>query len=239
MPASSVVTRALCPAKYEADLQVIESSSISNEIRTAASAGDTVYDFAAPSLDIGAALAGEDLLINLKNLDSVDLTNEAWDQNAVRDFSIANKLYYGVSDISLGKNETTWIYFFNKNLIAEYQLENPYELVREGKWTFDKSIELMAAASHDTDGNGEPNEGDRFGTFRIYDAMRYAAFYEMSLEDKLAWTEKRIFDLERLRSFEFATATAKALWLDNLEYQINYFTRLLRQLEQSTIPEEF
>jgi len=80
---------------------------------------------------------------------------------------------------------------------------------------------------------------DRFGTFRIYDAMRYAAFYEMSLEDKLAWTEKRIFDLERLRSFEFATATAKALWLDNLEYQINYFTRLLRQLEQSTIPEEF
>jgi len=92
-------------AKYEADLQVIESSSISNDIRTAASAGDTVYDFAAPSLDIGAALAGEDLLINLKNLDSVDLTNEAWDQNAVRDFSIANKLYYGVSDISLGKNE--------------------------------------------------------------------------------------------------------------------------------------
>jgi len=150
-------------AKYEADLQVIESSSISNDIRTAASAGDTVYDFAAPSLDIGAALAGEDLLINLKNLDSVDLTNEAWDQNAVRDFSIANKLYYGVSDISLGKNETTWIYFFNKNLIAEYQLKNPYELVREGKWTFDKSIELMAAASHDTDGNGEPNEGDRFG----------------------------------------------------------------------------
>lgn len=80
---------------------------------------------------------------------------------------------------------------------------------------------------------------DRFGPFRIYDAMRYAAFYDMSLEEKLAWTKKRISDLERLRVFEFATATAKALWLENLEYQIDYFTRLLRQLEQSTTPEEF
>ena len=80
---------------------------------------------------------------------------------------------------------------------------------------------------------------DRFGAFRIYDAMRYAGFYGMSLEEKLAWTRKRIPDLERLRDIDFATASAKAMWLENLDYQTGFFTRLLRQLEDSTIPEEF
>ena len=80
---------------------------------------------------------------------------------------------------------------------------------------------------------------DRFGTFRIYDAMRFADFYEMSFEEKLAWTRKRIPDLERLRDIDFATVSAKAMWLENLDYQIEFYTRLLHQLEQSTLPEEF
>ena len=61
----------------------------------------------------------------------------------------------------------------------------------------------------------------------------------MSLEEKLAWTRKRIPDLERLRGIDFATVSAKAMWLENLDYQIDFYTRLLHQLEQSTLPEEF
>jgi len=80
---------------------------------------------------------------------------------------------------------------------------------------------------------------DRFGVFRIYDTMRYAGFYEMSLEEKLTWTKKRISALERLRPIDFATESAKAMWLDNIDYQTDFFTRLLRQLEESTTPEEF
>lgn len=80
---------------------------------------------------------------------------------------------------------------------------------------------------------------DRFGAFRIYDAMRCAGFYDMSLEEKLDWTRRRIPALERLRETDFATETAKALWLENINYQIDFFTRLLRQLEESSISEEF
>lgn len=80
---------------------------------------------------------------------------------------------------------------------------------------------------------------DRFGAFRIYDTMRYAHLYDMSLEEKLEWTRHRIPALERLRPIDFATDTAKALWLENIDYQIDFFTRLLRQLEESNIPEEF
>ena len=80
---------------------------------------------------------------------------------------------------------------------------------------------------------------DRFGAFRIYDSLRYAGFYDMTSEEKLDCTRRRVTALERLRDFEFATDTARELWLENLNYQIDYFTRLLRQLEQSAISEEF
>ena len=80
---------------------------------------------------------------------------------------------------------------------------------------------------------------DRFGAFRLYDSLRYAGLYGMSLEEKLDWTRKRVPALERLRPIDFATETARELWLKNINYQIDYFTRLLRQLEQSCIPEEF
>lgn len=80
---------------------------------------------------------------------------------------------------------------------------------------------------------------DRFGAFRLYDSLRYAGLYEMSLEEKLDWTRKRIPALERLRPIDFATDTARSLWLQNIDYQIDYFTRLQRQLEQSSTPEEF
>ncbi len=98
---------------------------------------------------------------------------------------------------------------------------------------FDGERTLLALSVADADNI------DRFGTFRIYDTLRYAAFYEMSLEEKLEWTRKRIPALERLRPIDFASESAKALWLENIDYQINFFTRLLRQLEQSRIPEDF
>jgi len=149
--------------QYDVDFKVIEDDSITSLVRAAVTAGDPVYDFAMPRLDSGITLVNEDLIINLNNVGTVDFTNDAWDKNGVKFYSVAGKLYYGVSDISLAKNETAWIYMFNKKLIAEYQQDNPYELVREGKWTFDKSLEMMAVASADTNGNGTPDEGDRFG----------------------------------------------------------------------------
>ncbi|MBE7018184.1 MAG: HD domain-containing protein [Ruminococcaceae bacterium] len=80
---------------------------------------------------------------------------------------------------------------------------------------------------------------DRFGTFRIYDAMRFAGFYEMSLSEKLDWTRHRVSSIERLKDIEFASESAKALWLETIDYQTDFFTRLLRQLERSRIPEDF
>lgn len=80
---------------------------------------------------------------------------------------------------------------------------------------------------------------DRFDVFRVYDTLRYADFYAKPLTEKLAWTEKQLSGLEKLRAMDFATPTATALWREKLDYQSGFYTRLLQQLKNSTLPEEF
>ena len=54
--------------------------------------------------------------------------------------------------------------FFNKEMIRSYQLEDPYQLVKDGKWTIDKMFEMSTGVYKDLDGNGQKNNADQFGT---------------------------------------------------------------------------
>jgi len=160
--------------RYNATLNIISTTdSMTAPIRAMVTAGDSDYDFVLPNLSESATLAAEDIFFNLHSIDAIDFTNKAWDQNAVNSYSIANKLYYGVSDISLGKNECAWIYMFNKRLLEEFNLEDPYTLVKEHKWTFDKSLEMMQAASVDLNGNGIVDADDMYG-LATHDVNFYA-----------------------------------------------------------------
>ncbi|MEG2003224.1 MAG: hypothetical protein RR057_01330, partial [Clostridia bacterium] len=65
-----------------------------------------------------------------------------WDQGVVKGLTVDNKLFFAVGDICITDDEATWAMFFNKDMITEYGLENPYKLVNEGKWTLDKMYEM-------------------------------------------------------------------------------------------------
>lgn len=50
---------------------------------------------------------------------------------------------------------------FNKQMVTDYNLENPYEIVKAGKWTFEKMMEMGAVVVGDLDGGGM-GEYDRY-----------------------------------------------------------------------------
>lgn len=160
--------------KYEYDQSITESGAVTTTIRNLVMANDSEYDIAIPQMNGGATLAAEDLLINLYNIDTLDLTNPAWDQNANNYFEIENKLYFGVSDISLGKNETLWVCMFNKRLVDDYKIEDPYQLVRDGKWTFDKTYEIITQATSDLNGDGVMKATDDMFGLATHETNFYA-----------------------------------------------------------------
>ena len=51
---------------------------------------------------------------------------------------------------------------FNKNMITEYSLEDPYELVRDGEWTIYKMMEMASEVTSDN-GDNIWNENDTYG----------------------------------------------------------------------------
>lgn len=53
--------------------------------------------------------------------------------------------------------------FFNKQLVNNLDMADPYQLVRNGTWTQDVFYQMAAEAIYDVDGNGKFEVGDRFG----------------------------------------------------------------------------
>lgn len=47
-------------------------------------------------------------------------------------------LYFAVSDLSLTAFDLTWCLMFNEMKMEELNMDKPYDLVRNGKWTLDK-----------------------------------------------------------------------------------------------------
>ncbi len=132
-------------------------------IRTAVQSNLPDYDVVMPYIPDAATLALEDAFYLLNDYPYIDLTHPAWDQNAVESLSINNKNYFATGDISLLTLACTHALVFNKDMIAEYGLEDPYQLVNDGKWTIDKLQEMAKKVTADIDGSDGMSCKDKYG----------------------------------------------------------------------------
>ena len=100
-------------------------------------AGDDVYDVVMPYMNTSINNALEGLYLNLYDVPHLELDNPWWDQRANESLTVGGNLYFTTGDISILDNECSMVIFFNKKIIEDNKLDNPYELVRSGKWTTD------------------------------------------------------------------------------------------------------
>lgn len=147
------------------NINVLESqqSSSHDVLRKAVQAGVTEYDVALCSLMNDYALAIEGNIYDLNTIDGFDSSGSWWDQNSVNDLTINNKLYFATSDFDTTRFDGIRTLYFNKDLIAAYGLENPYDLVDNNQWTLDKFIEIASQGVADADGDGVMTDMDSYG----------------------------------------------------------------------------
>ena len=133
-------------------------------------AGDTQFDVVMPYINKGIGLATEGLLMDLNTIPYLALEKPWWDQRANENLVISDKLFFTTGDISILDNECTMVMFFNKDMIVQYNLDNPYTLVNEHTWTIDKVGEMSSLVTTDTNGDGKMNEDDTWGLSVAYNA---------------------------------------------------------------------
>ena len=110
----------------------------------------------------------------------LDLEKPWWDQRANVDLTIGNRLFFTVGDLFIMDNDATWLVIFNKKLIADLELENPYDLVRNNTWTFDRLLEMSRGVSQDLNGDGLMDRHDFYGN--VSQGENMTAFYLASGE---------------------------------------------------------
>ncbi len=108
-------------------------------------------------------LAVPGYIVDLNTVEELKLDADHWDQRLGEGLSIGGKLYFSTGDISIMDNKGTWAILFNKNMLEDFSLDDPYTLVNDGTWTIDRVHEMAATASLDLDGDSVMGEGDQWG----------------------------------------------------------------------------
>lgn len=124
---------------------------------------------------VGATLAVNGYVQDMNSLDHLDFEKPWWPASLVDQATINNKLYFASGDISTNMLHMMYAVFFNKQLIIDNNLENPYELVTDGKWTYTKMFELGSNVYADKNGDGTRDKEDAYGLCTA--SIHYDAFF--------------------------------------------------------------
>ena len=77
----------------------------------------------------------------------IDFDAPWWNDSLVEGNKIKDKLYYITGDITPTVPYNMYGIQFNKELLNAYELESPYQLVRDGNWTYSRMLELIKDTS--------------------------------------------------------------------------------------------
>ena len=181
------------------------------------------YDVFAGYSMTGATLAMNGLVQNLLELENLNFEKPWWPESLVATATINDKLYFSSGDISTNLLYMMYACFFNKDMLidehSDMTVNDIYKIVKEGKWTLDKLIELCDGVYRDENANNTIDYEDKFG-FETID-LHFDAFYigsdlkflekkddgSLKLSDDVAST-KTITLLEKVTDFLYDSGYA-------------------------------
>jgi len=128
-------------------------------------AGDNFADAIIHRLDYGMNTAAKGMLYNFIDIPTMHLDNPWWDQTITANFTMfGDQLYTLCGDIVFFDDYAVQAIFGNTRLMAENDIEIPYQDVRDVPRTFDKFIETAKLGSVDLNGDGKiEREVDQIG----------------------------------------------------------------------------
>lgn len=209
--ATELVGEAVNDAVFERNARIIQKlnltmseenyttndSTFINKLSTAILAGDDCYDIACVPMYQSTAGMIEGHYFNLDTLESIHLDKNWWNQTMLAETSINNRHYLANSSVHLMFIDAIWCLYFNKDILKDNGMEQPYDLVREGNWTYDAYQKYLSAATMlngdesfawNSDGNCVYGVSSHGGMIDRYLFGMNAHFIEKDKNDQLIFT---------------------------------------------------
>ena len=144
-------------------VEFVSADKIFDSARPAIMGGDKYADLIGTTRWAYGQLLAGDLLADLNEIEDMDLTQDFYYKELSELMTFDGKTYAFSADFD-ERNYTQFVMYYNKRIWNELGLPDAYQLVRDGKWTWDKCLEYANKALRDYDGNGiVDSESDRWG----------------------------------------------------------------------------
>ncbi len=145
-----------CKITYE----YYDPTSFYNEMYPLIMSGEKVADIMDVTLFTYGKLSVGDYLYDMSKLPGVDFKQDHWlkiyDDTAV----LPSGIRYGASAMFANPYTHGFGIYFNKRLISELGLEDPYKLLDEGKWNWDTFSTMLNKAMKDVDSDAVYGNSD-------------------------------------------------------------------------------
>ena len=128
---------------------------------------DPDYDLAMPRAFRAQQIVANGSVYDMANRSYINFNNSYYNQDSVKTYTAKGHTFFITGDFSNLDKETAFMLYFNKELLGgEEATEELYQLVRDGKWTWDKLVTYASAAYKD-DGDGRRESEDTYGLYHI------------------------------------------------------------------------
>jgi len=147
-------------------------------VRSSILAGDGAYDIVSGYSIFMVDLTLEKLFTDLSDSRYIDYTQPWWSETLLKNLRVDDRLYFVTGEISNNLIGNMFGVFFNKELVQDYQTDDLYTLVEEGKWTLDTMFGIAENVYQDLNNDGKKDPGDFYGLFSnntSFDNLYYAA----------------------------------------------------------------
>ncbi|MBQ7322336.1 MAG: hypothetical protein IJW99_09580 [Clostridia bacterium] len=134
-------------------------------VQNAYQSGAREYDIIPTYSRTAAILSTRGLYYNMNEIDDnyINLEQPWWPDCITDTVTIGDAIYFITGDCSTNVLHMMYTMWFNKDLISEYNLEYPVQLVRDNKWTLEKLFTMTSDTFQDLNNNGQEDENDFFG----------------------------------------------------------------------------
>lgn len=122
-------------------------SLVTDAAKTSIMSGEDEYDAMMLPISETPYFITDGYLQDLGSMPEFDFGGEWWDQEIIKSTTFGGKSFIASGAANLMAFDSMWCLFFNEKMMADHQLDTPYQLVRDGKWTIDELTKYCKAAA--------------------------------------------------------------------------------------------